>query len=159
VTGSPLPRFQSPESDPAIGQPAPTVTGADFDGRAVTIEPDGRPKLLIFIAHWCPHCQREVPIIQRWLDGRGAPDGVDLVSVVTAINPQQPNYPPDQWLRRERWSVPVIVDPDDRIAAAYGLNAFPYFVAIDAEGRVVRRLTGELPVETLEELVGQLAGS
>ena len=159
VTGSPLPRFESPTDDPAVGQPAPIVKGTDFDGRPVTIEPDGRPKLVIFLAHWCPHCQREVPVIQRWLDEQGPPEGVDLVSVVTAIDPSQANYPPDEWLERERWSVPVIVDPDDRIATAYGLNAFPYFVLIDRQGRVVGRLTGELPVETLEQLVEQLAGT
>jgi cytochrome c biogenesis protein CcmG, thiol:disulfide interchange protein DsbE len=158
VAGTALPRFESSEGDPAVGLQAPAVDGSDFDGRPVAIEPDGRPKVAIFLAHWCPHCQREVRVIQRWLDERGTPDGVDLVSVVTSIDPARPNYPPDAWLDRERWSVPI-VDPDHQVADAYGLDAFPYFVLIDGQGRVVGRTTGELPVETLDQMIAQLAAT
>jgi hypothetical protein len=30
--------------------------------------------------------------------------GVEIISVVTAIDPNRPNYPPDAWLAREHWS-------------------------------------------------------
>jgi hypothetical protein len=53
--------------------------------------------------------------------------------------------------------VPVIVDPDGEIADAYGLSAFPYWVAVDRNGRVVGRRTGELPVSEIEAIVARLA--
>jgi thioredoxin-like negative regulator of GroEL len=52
--------------------------------------------------------------------------------------------------------MPVIVDRDGQIADAYGLSAFPYWVAVDRDGRVAGRLTGELPVSDIEAIVARL---
>jgi len=151
VTGDPLPGFAEGD-DAAVGLVAPTLAGEDFEGRPVSIGDDGRPKAIIFLAHWCPHCQREVPLVQAWLDGGGEPPDVELYSVATSNDPAQPNYPPDEWLTREGWTVPVLVDDDAQSAAlAYGLTAFPYFVFVDAQGNVVARASGELTIEQLEE--------
>jgi thiol-disulfide isomerase/thioredoxin len=139
--------------DPAVGRPIPAVEGRSFDGTPVNIKADGRPKLIVFLAHWCPHCQREVPVVQAWLDANGMPAGVDLISVVTAIDPNRPNYPPDAWLAREHWSVPVIVDADGQIATRYGLTAFPFWVAVRADGTVAHRVAGELTPDQLDGLV------
>jgi thiol-disulfide isomerase/thioredoxin len=154
VSGDSLPAFAEGD-DPAVGLPAPTLQGEDFRGQPVAVADDGRPKAIVFLAHWCPHCQREVPVIQDWLDAEGAPQDVDLYSVATSIDPAQPNYPPDAWLEREGWTVPVLVDDaDDAAATAFGLTVFPYFVFVDADGNVVARASGEL---TIEQLTGYLS--
>ena len=127
---------------------APTVQGASFDGSPVAIQPNGRPTAIVFVAHWCPHCQREVPVIQSWINANGMPQGVDFVSVATGIDPSGPNYPPDAWLAREGWTLPVIVDPTNSVAMAYGLSAYPYWVFLDGEGKVVSRTTGELTMRS-----------
>ena len=45
--------------DPAVGMTIPTVTGTDFDGNDITITgDDGKAKVIVFVAHWCPHCQK-----------------------------------------------------------------------------------------------------
>ena len=157
--GAALPAYAPGPDDPAIGRPIPEVDGAAFDGTPVTIKADGKPKLIIFLAHWCPHCQREVPVVQAWLDANGMPAGVELISVVTAIDPNRPNYPPDAWLAREHWEVPVIVDADGQVATSYGLTAFPYWVAVGADGTVAQRLTGELTPEQLDALVALVSPS
>lgn len=51
VTGTALPRFPD-GPDPAVGMMMPEVEGASFDGTPVTISNDGRPKVLLFLAHW-----------------------------------------------------------------------------------------------------------
>jgi thiol-disulfide isomerase/thioredoxin len=158
ITGDPLPTFQRDGNDAAVGLAAPAVSGTDFAGNPVAIEPDGRPKAIMFFAHWCPHCQAEVPVIQAWLSAGGAPEGVDLVSVATSIDPTRPNYPPDAWLQREGWTVPVIADPTNAVAEAYGLPAFPYWVFVGPDGKVVTRAIGEMPVTDLEAMLGQLSG-
>jgi len=159
VDGTALPRFTGSGSDPAVGTAAPVVHGASFSGAPVTIAADGRPKVVLFLAHWCPHCQGEVPLIQAWLNGGGAPSDVDLISVVTSISSDAPNYPPDAWLKREGWTVPVIADPTGTVADAYGLPAFPYWVLIDKTGKVRARLVGELTIADLQAALGQLRGS
>ncbi|MFL5684814.1 MAG: TlpA family protein disulfide reductase [Chloroflexota bacterium] len=156
ITGAQLPDFQNPNGDPAVGLAAPEVSGTDLSGKPVAIKNDGRPKVVLFIAHWCPHCQAEVPLIQTWVSAGGVPPGVDLVSVATGIDPTRPNYPPEAWLQREGWSVPVIADPTNSVASAYGLAAYPYWVFIGADGKVVARAVGEISIPDLETEIGRL---
>jgi thiol-disulfide isomerase/thioredoxin len=138
--------------------PAPEVRGSSFDGAPVAIAHDGRPKVVLFVAHWCPHCQREVALIQDWVDSGAVPEGVDLISVATSIDPARPNYPPDAWFQREGWTVPVIVDPTNSVANAYGLPAFPYWVFIGPDGTIRARAIGELPIVNLETVIRGLTG-
>ena len=158
IGGPALPRFDGPTGDAAVGQAAPTVRGSAFDGSSVEIAADGRPKVVMFLAHWCPHCQAEVPVVQGWINAKGMPDGVDLVTVATGIDPNAPNYPPDAWLAREGWTVPVIVDPTDSIAQAYGLSAYPFWTFIGADGTVRARGTGEMSVADIEARIAGLTG-
>ena len=159
ISGNSLPLFKSAVGDAATGLVAPVAIGHDDADATVTIEPSGRTKLVIFAAHWCSHCQREIPVLQDWIDAGRVPSGVDLVSVSTAIDPTAPNYPPGAWFEREGWTVPVMVDPTGSVAKAYGLNAYPYFVVLDGEGRVTARLTGEADPATLEALLAAVPGT
>ena len=151
ISGTPLPPFSDPAADPAVGQTIPTVAAPGGD-----IELDGQAKVLLFITHWCPHCQAEVPVIQSWVDAGGLPPDVELISVSTAIDPARPNYPPDAWLEREGWTAPVIVDETGSVADAYGLSAFPFWVFVNADGTVAGRLTGELTTDQLEQIISSL---
>jgi thiol-disulfide isomerase/thioredoxin len=151
------PAFVATAGDPAVGQVIPPVSGTSFDGGPVVINADGRPKLLLFLAHWCPHCQREVPVVQAWLDAGRLPGTVDLISVATSTDPARPNYPPADWLRREHWQPPVLVDRDDTVADRFGLSAFPYWVAVRSDGTVAARVTGELTPSQLDALASSVA--
>ena len=118
----------------------------------ITVKNDGKAKAIIFLAHWCPHCQREVPVVQEYIDIFGLPEGVDLIAIATSIDKGRENYPPTEWLEREGWSSPVIYDLNKDIASAYGLTAFPYWVFIDKDFNILARRTGNIP----QDLVGQL---
>jgi cytochrome c biogenesis protein CcmG, thiol:disulfide interchange protein DsbE len=160
VSGQPLPDFPQGGADPALDLPAPRVEGADFNGNATSITDDGRPKIVLFLAHWCPHCQREVATLQPALTGQLLPQGVTLYSVATAIDPERPNYPPNEWLQDAGWSSPIIVDdPQSSIAEAYGLTAFPYWVFIAANGTVVDRYVGELTPDELASAAARLTSA
>jgi cytochrome c biogenesis protein CcmG/thiol:disulfide interchange protein DsbE len=155
VTGPPLAPFAgNGATDVSIGATAPDVTAQTFDGETVDIAADGRPKVLFFLAHWCPHCRAEVPVITEWLEDRGLPTDVDLYAVSTAVDADAPNYPPSQWLEETRLPMTVVADDgDSSVAAAFGLSSFPYFVVIGADGTVVARVSGELPTTALDALV------
>ena len=152
ITGEPLPGFTPTAPDSALGLPAPEVRGTDFDGRSVAIVNDGRMKVVLFLAHWCSHCQDEVPEVQAWIDGGGKPDTVDLYGVATAIEEEGSNYPPDAWLEREGWTSPVLVDTNDTVLRAFGLTAFPTWVFINADGAVALRIGGAIGAEQLTAL-------
>jgi thiol-disulfide isomerase/thioredoxin len=149
ITGDPLVQYtqQPVDEDPAAGVRAPTVVGSDFSGAPVEIAADGRPKAIVFLAHWCPHCQAEVPQLAAWLDDNSLPEGMDLVLVPTATDPSRGNYPPSEWLGDAGLGdVPTLVDDEQSdTLLAFGAGPFPYWVFLDADHDVVARLSGEFP--------------
>jgi thiol-disulfide isomerase/thioredoxin len=151
ITGTHLPKFSGSGSDPAVGQPIPTAAGVSvFDGAPVTIKPTGKPQMLVFVAHWCPHCQAEIPRLVT-LAKQGVFDGVDVTAVATGTDPAAPNYPPSAWLKKAGWPFPVMADSAQATAAnAYGISAYPYFVLVDANGNVAGRATGEVSAASIK---------
>lgn len=154
VEGQPLPFIGDPAAaDPALGFTAPTVTGADFDGTTHTVGPDGRPKIVIFLAHWCPHCQAEVPEVQDWLNEGGLPAEVDMYSFTVLTDHLRPNWPPEQWLEDEAWTPPVIMDDQEgSVVQAYGMRGTPFYVVLDGENRNLGRFSGQVGVPGLEAM-------
>ena len=157
VTGKALPEFQTSAGDAAIGERAPTLEGVDFSSAAVTVGgSSGKPQVISFVAHWCPHCQREVPIIVS-LARQGVFDGVELAAVATGTRPDAPNYPPSEWLSREQWRGTILVDTAEGTAAkAYGLTGYPLLTFIAADGSVAGRWSGEMEPADLQANVEAL---
>lgn len=157
VSGTPLaPLDQNAGIDPALGVIAPSLSGQSFDGIAVSYAP-GRPTLLVFLAHWCIHCQAEVPVLVDWRAAGSAPTGLDVIGVATGTDATRPNYPPSAWLSGAEFPWPVLADSTTYDAAnAYGLTSFPYFVLVDAKGAVVARASGEQTPAALDALVTQV---
>lgn len=158
ASGSVLPTF-SPDlafDDPAVGMAAPRIQGQTFDGTDISfVSGDGDPKVLIFLAHWCTICQKEVPTIVEWHEQNpDALNGVEIISVSTGVDRVRGNYPPGEWLRGERWPFPVIVDSaDSQAGSVYGVPGYPYFVAVDGSGNVVARTVGDISMEGFAELI------
>lgn len=143
-------------TDPAIGMKAPTITSQTFDGRTVTLPEPGKPAVIAFVAHWCPHCRAEVPKLRDYLTQTGLPKDVNLYTVSTSASEDKPNFPPGDWLNKEQWPVPTVADDTKQQAAnAYGLTSFPYFVAVDAAGNVVARTSGEISEQQFQGLLNQ----
>ena len=158
VVGDSLPQYAGENDDNvALGLAAPTFSAPDQKSEIFQLEKNGNSKALLFLAHWCPHCQREVPVVQRFIDSNGVPPGIDVIAVATSIDRGRDNYPPQEWLQREGWSETQIYDLDREIGEAYGLNAFPYWVFLDKDLNVLARRTGNLPEDMVGALLIQLA--
>lgn len=158
VVGDSLPQYAGENDDNvALGLAAPTFSAPDQNSEIFQLEKNGNSKALLFLAHWCPHCQREVPVVQRFIDSNGVPPGIDVIAVATSIDRGRDNYPPQEWLQREGWSETQIYDLDREIGEAYGLNAFPYWVFLDKDLNVLARRTGNLPEDMVGALLIQLA--
>lgn len=150
VSGEALPQFPgNSAADPAVGRSIPVVTGVDLDGEAITLGATGGPQAILFLAHWCPHCQDEVPEVQQLIDSGGLPTGTSISAVTTAYAPDRGNWPPDVWLDSESWSAPTISDGGNSISEAYGLAGFPYWVFVDGDGTVVGRVGGQLGADNV----------
>ena len=160
ITGDFLTRLPDTGTDPAVGAAIPEIVGADFDGNEVSITDDGNAKVIIFLAHWCPHCQRELPIVSEWLATDPLPEGVDIYAVATGISRTRENYPPSEWFEAEAWSGPILVDDaGSSVGLAFGLPAYPYWVFTDADNNVLARVTGGVAVSDLDNAVATLAAT
>jgi len=161
VEGKSLPAFTTGQTDKAVGMTAPVLTGRGFTGNRIVTSP-GAPTLLVFLAHWCPHCQREVPLLVQWKRDGLVPDGLDVIAITTSTDPASPNFPPSEWLAREEFPAlwPVMTDSGEKTAAnAMGVSGFPFFVLVDAEGKVALRLSGEIEMSALTEQINGALGT
>jgi thiol-disulfide isomerase/thioredoxin len=161
VTGDALPQMPESGEDPAVGKAAPTISGYDLAGRPAKIDPgsDGKGTMVVFLAHWCPHCNREVPVLNEWKAKGLVPQNLRVVGVTTASRPDQANWPPSKWIVAMKWTFDQFADSEKQdAAAAYGVGGYPFLVFIDAAGNVTSRTSGEVPVEDITKAANAAAG-
>ena len=158
ISGDTLPLLDS-LPDPAVGQAAPVVVGTDYEGNEVTIGGGGSVQAGLFVAHWCPHCQDELPEIVQWLDQSGVQD-VEFVLVTVAVDPIKPNFPPSAWIEAEGWTGPVLLD--DEVSSAfvsYGGRSIPYWVFLNADGTVAARAAGAIGSDEVANILAGMANA
>jgi thiol-disulfide isomerase/thioredoxin len=160
VIGAVLAPLTDEANDPAVGQPAPTLRGSSFDGSAIEIAAgDGTDRLIVFLAHWCPHCNAELPIIEEWRAAGMIPPDLDIVAVSTAVSPDRPNYPPSRWLTQNGWTWPALADSVEMTAAeAYGVTGYPFMVVVGPDGNVKGRTSGQKELAVLDAWVQATLG-
>jgi len=144
-------------ADTAVGLAAPAVSGKYFDGTPTELLVAGKPTMIVFAAHWCPHCNAEIPIISGMIND-GAAEGIDTVAVATSSDQNKPYFPPETWLKGKmgwKWKT-IADDKSNSLAAAYGVTGFPTMVFIGADGLVKARTSGEQPKEKLQELFDKI---
>jgi thiol-disulfide isomerase/thioredoxin len=99
--------------------------------------------MLVFLAHWCPHCNAEIPELIALNDAGEIPNGVDVIGISTGVQPGEENYPPSEWINAKGWPWPILADDEDSTAfLADGGSGFPYTVLLDADGNVLSRVSG-----------------
>ena len=139
VEGNLLPTFAGDNDDNvAPGLPAPIFSAPNEFSEIVSLEKNGNAKALLFLAHWCGYCQKEVPVVQGFIDKFGVPNGVDVIAIATSIDRGRENYPPQEWLANEGWTETQLYD-------------------LDKDLNVVARRTGNLPEDMVGALLIQLA--
>jgi methylamine dehydrogenase accessory protein MauD len=112
-----------------VGEVAPKVTAADFEGRPLTVggaRSDGRATLLVFVSPTCPVCKTLLPALKssvaaerEWLDIVLASDG-------------EPQKQRDFVLANRLGGFPYLVSA--ALGVAYQVNRLPFAALIDAHG-------------------------
>jgi thiol-disulfide isomerase/thioredoxin len=159
VTGDTLPPFTNVDGDGAVGMTMPEITAPVLGaGNRITFADTGKPRVLIFLAHWCPHCQADVRAITQWLDdGNEFPAGVDIQSLSFRVDPGRGNYPVSTWLRDEGWPYTTLVDDESgTLDQSLGAGGTPFYIFINADGTIAGRIGGELGPDTLDTMLTEL---
>jgi thiol-disulfide isomerase/thioredoxin len=112
-------------------------------------------KLLVmrFQASYCKPCARESPAFGR-LAERYRDRGVEFL----AVHVQDTVADVRRFVRAQKVTYPVALDPKLSIANRFGFKGTPYTVVIDAKGEMVARIHGESVVGRLPRILdAQLA--
>ncbi len=113
----------------------PGMVVEDLDGRELAIGgPADEPTVVVFWATWCGYCDLEMP----WL--------VDLVDdhrvITVAMQSGNATTVRAHMEENDLEKLPVVNDPDGRIASSLGVNVTPTFLFFDQTGRVAHSTTG-----------------
>jgi cytochrome c biogenesis protein CcmG, thiol:disulfide interchange protein DsbE len=129
-----------------LGQQAPpfevATTAGLFDLRKTT-----KPVFLEVFATWCPHCQREVPTINRLYRRYGGQVAfVGVSGSDTAMDGSSPASESDVLAWKQRFGVeyPVAYDPLLNVADLYLQGGFPTIAIIDKSKRITYLHSGEV---------------
>lgn len=160
VTGDPLPILPEAGDDPAIGMAVPELSGTSVrTGEPLTLDDSGKGRIIVVTAHWCPHCQNEIPKIVEHLKDSPLPDDVELVGLTTGMDRSAGNFPPSAWLEKEDWSAPTLIDDAEGTgAAALGVSGFPFFLVVGPDGDVRARASGSIDMSRFDAIVEAAAG-
>ena len=152
-TGGMLAPLPESGADTETGKSVAVLKGFDLQGRPVTIDPagEGKATMVVFLAHWCPHCNREIPVLNKWRESGEVPTGLRVVGITTGSKADQANWPPSKWMTAMKWPFEVMADSEaQEAAAAYGVAGYPFIAFVGANGKITARTSGEIPVEQLQ---------
>ncbi|GAC1416553.1 MAG: hypothetical protein NVSMB5_06760 [Candidatus Velthaea sp.] len=138
-----------------VGQQAPpfsvSTTAGPFD-----LATAHTPVLLEVFATWCPHCQREVPVLDALAKKYGkrmtfvAVSGSGFGMDGTSVESQA-----DVVAFSQKYGVayPVAFDPDLKVANAYLQTGFPTIVIIKKDKTISSLQDGEIPSAALDKAI------
>jgi thiol-disulfide isomerase/thioredoxin len=131
------------------GYRAPRLGG----GTVAWSDHSGRPVVLSLWAPWCPHCQAELPVLDRVMQDYPA---VGFTTIATSIDPSRPPSA-EAFMADKGLSFPVAVDDGNgTLASAFGLKVFPTLYFVNSDGTVAQEMEGEVDEATLRSTIEAL---
>jgi len=132
-----------------IGQPAPPLQVTLTDGSLLdTADFANEPLWINFMATWCPQCQDELPLMERYQSDYG-----DAMSIIVVDTGEERQHVRD-FMEALDFDLPVGVDEDGTAQAAWGAYALPVHVFIDGSGVVQEIVYGGAPLEVWDQALG-----
>jgi thiol-disulfide isomerase/thioredoxin len=136
-----------------VGQAAPDFSVSTTAGPFQLSKAGGKPTLLEVFASWCPHCQREVQVIDPLYTAfKGKVNFVAVNGDARGIDGSSPETQADvvEWAQKFGVLYPVAFDPDLDVRAKYLQSGFPTLVLIGADGKIDAFRDGEIPSADLK---------
>ena len=116
----------------------PHFSGSTIDARRVsTMDLRGKVVLVNFWATWCAECRPEMPMLEELHQGF-APQGL----VVIGVNAREPKEAVRRYGEGLGLTFPLVLDPDGKINALYGVVGIPTTFLVGRDGRAVALAIG-----------------
>ena len=129
-----------------VGKPAPEFTLVDTKGKTWDLaELKGKVVFLNFWATWCPPCREEMPSMQTLYASMPA-DKFIMLAVLSNDDPAIA----ESLAAKIGATFPILVDPKNEAAQAYGLTGVPETFIIDKQGVLREKFIGPAPWDSAE---------
>ncbi|MEW6477369.1 MAG: TlpA disulfide reductase family protein [Actinomycetota bacterium] len=131
--------------DPLHSGPAPAFSLQSLDGQTVSLSDfRGGPVVVNFWGAWCEGCRLQLPLLAEMK--RRFP-AVPIVGILFQEDPEVGRgaaaHGDATW--------PTLIDPDGRVAAAYGVASAPATFFIRADGTIAADLVGPVSTGVLQK--------
>jgi thiol-disulfide isomerase/thioredoxin len=127
-----------------VGEKAPGFTAETVGGGSVSVgDGEAGATMLVFFATWCPHCQREAPVMSE-LESQYD----DLQLVMVGIDAQDNPDKVRQFAEEYDIESPAVYEP--LLGSEYGVSGYPTVYVLDENNKVVGAHSGEAPREVYE---------
>ncbi|NTW66539.1 MAG: TlpA family protein disulfide reductase [Nitrospirae bacterium] len=121
------------------GDRAPEFQLPSLDGRTVNLSSyRGKVVMVHFWATWCPPCVEEIPTLERLYRSSF---GKDLEILAVSVDEGGAGAV-GQFMQKNRFALPVLLNPDQSVSRSYGTLKFPETYLVDREGIVRRKIIG-----------------
>jgi cytochrome c biogenesis protein CcmG/thiol:disulfide interchange protein DsbE len=138
--------------DPLHSGAAPAFELRALDGELVSLAGlRGRPVVVNFFGGWCVQCVNELPLLAQM---QGRYPGVSIVGVLYREDPEVGRKTAESG--HATW--PVLLDPDRKTAAAYGVQGAPATFFIRSDGTIAGDLLGPVSIGILDKQFRKIAG-
>ena len=98
----------------------------------------GKPVIFTFWASWCETCRQEIPLIEKFFQGKSNQVAVFLVAIDGENDKKIQRI-----IKSQKITLPVLLDVREKIARTYGVRMVPTTFFINQEGFIVGTVVGE----------------
>lgn len=116
-----------------------TITLSEYRGK--------KPVVLDFWASWCPNCRRDMPKLNRFYEKYK-----DQFEVI-GINLRENESTVRQFVNSRGLSFPIVFDPSNQTARAYGIQYTNTHFLIDKDGNLIRSVIGDIQEKDILSII------
>lgn len=135
----------------SVGSKAPSFKLTSFGGKTIKLSDyTNKPTVLVFWASWCPHCRRELPVVDRvYRDFRSK--GVNIIG----INVDRSTSDGRSFVSKERIAFPMVIGKE-KVAESYQVNGIPAIFILGKGGVIKAKHVGALGESALRAELAKL---
>ena len=130
-------------------QAAPKFSAKSLEGEKFNNDSlKGKVVLVQFWTTWCPHCRADQAAVDALAD-EYAGQGLVVLGVDVAESRQKVK----DYLRKTPRSSNIVLNEDTNLPAVFEAKSFPLYVAIDRDGKIADKHSGEAHEDGLRSML------
>lgn len=137
------------------GQQLPEFKMTSQDGKLIAIsELYDKPILVVEWASWCPHCQKQLPIVQQMYEKYG--DQIHFVLLNMNEPGKETKETADQYIKEKGYTFPYYYDEDQSAADLLQVQTIPSMYLVTKQQQVKNVLVNHTTAENFSKELQEL---